>query len=211
VVLGNLYDEFNSNHSRTVFMPYPYILESRERKEPVPLKNDNRQKVVDFWGTVFAEEGVQPIKSREFAAMVNKCLSFLRRNYANTHRLVYRPHPQETDRDWRLLDLEQFELETDRQIAELYMYDNREIIEAMFSVHSTSSRSAVNFGINSYVFCETFGFDELTNQHNRRHLGRQPDGFYIKDLANSPTEYQEPQRLEYVRKVLQQAVTSIFE
>lgn len=204
VVLVNLYDEFRSENSKTIFIPFPYVLAfSRGQKGT----DEDRKKRVVFFGTPL---GGQAIDCKEFGRKLNECLSYLRRIYGDTHRLIYRPHPQETADDWRLLDLSQFEIETDRQLAELYMYEQRDSIDAVFSVSSTTSKTAVSFGINAYVFFELFDFADVSNQYFRGHLGKQPDGFYIKDISVPPVEYQNSQRLEHARMVIQDSIDSII-
>jgi hypothetical protein len=204
VRLVSLYEEFGAD-SRTVSLPYPYFLTHAAEDQPI----GNQRKRVVFFGTEFAQGGTQPTSSREFAKAMNECLSFLRGRYAETHRLIYRPHPHETEADWNLLDLSQFEIETDRQLAELYMAEHRDSIDAVFSVHSTCSRSAVNYGINAHVFFELFGFDDLTNRFDHMQLGRQPDGFFIKDLNTTPIRYQNRQRIEYARRVLLESMDTM--
>jgi hypothetical protein len=206
VVLVSLYEEFGKLDfsSKTVFLPFPYVL-MRDREHQ---GTDDEKKEVIFFGDSFAQGG-QPTSIEKFAECTNECLSFLRRTYANTHRLVYRPHPHETDADLKLLDLSQFEIAKHGQLAELYMSDHKESIDAVFSVYSTASRSAVNYGINSYVFFELFGFDESSNRVASWILGRQPDSFFVKSLSTPPVKYQDPQRLQYVRALLQESLDSV--
>jgi len=205
VVLVNLYEEFGMANCRTVFLPFPYVLTCTRERRAI----DKQRKKIVFFGSHL--DG-QPTGSKEFAEATNECLSFLRRTYGNTHRLVYMPHPQETDADWRRLDLSQFEVENGRGLGELYISSNMDTVDAVFSVHSTASRSALNYGIDAYVFFELFGFDDSSIQYHYGpygHLGKQPDCFYIKDLATAPARYQNRQRIEYARRVLQESLDSL--
>jgi len=207
VVLVNLYEEFGMRNSTTVLLPFPYVLTRLGEHNAI---QSQRKKVV-FFGSHL--DG-QPTSRKEFAKATNECLSFLRRTYGNTYELVYMPHPQETEVDWKQLDLSRFEIENDRRLGELYISDNRDSIDAVFSVHSTASRSAVNYGINAYVLFELFGFDDSSLQYHYGpygHLGRQPDCFYIRDLTVAPVRYQNPERMDYARRVLQERLDSMVE
>ena len=94
----------------------------------------------------------------------------------------------ETD-EIKLLDLDQFEIENDGMLAELYFYKNIEDIHAAFSVGSNASRSAFHFFINAYAFLNVFPYDEAAKKAFRLEMGNVPDDFYINDLSTTPNRY----------------------
>src|ERR1700730_9157504 len=84
-----------------------------------PTKLDNaqdRQRRVIFFGTPFLL--VRNLPPEVYIEHLNRCLDFIRSNYPN-HDLIYRPHPNETDEASRL-NLIRFQVENDREAAELY-------------------------------------------------------------------------------------------
>lgn len=186
VVLGDFPGEKSYFGDNIITMPFPYVL----ALEKVGVENDFRdkkpQKVV-FFGTPFRGEiwgRTQEIRLKN----TNAYLSFLSEKYGMTYKLVYRPHPLETD-EIKLLDLDQFEIENAGMLAELYFLQNLENIHAVFSVASTSSRSAFDFFINSYAFLNIFPFDEKTKNLVRLTMGNVPEDFYINDLSTTPNRY----------------------
>ena len=182
VVLGNFSTQIGEN---IITMPFPYVLALQ--KKGSNRSNKKPQKVVFFGADILGFVATQ-IDPRIYAKTMNACLSFLRKKYGSTYRLVYRPHPDETT-ERRLLDLDQFEIEDDGMLSEFYFYKNIENIHAVFSVESTSSRSAFHFFVNAYSFLNVFPYDEEMKNYFRLMMGNVPDDFYINDLSRMPKRY----------------------
>jgi len=181
VVLGDFPNQIGDN---IITMPFPYVL-AYEKVTDNQL-NEKPQKVVFFGSDFMLLAGT--IAPEIYAQNLNACLSFLREKYGPTCKLVYRPHPRESI-ERRLLDLDQFEIEHDGMLAELYFCKNLENIDAVFSVESTSSGSAFHFFINAYSFLDVFPYGERIKSNFKRVTGNVPDDFYINDLSATPNRY----------------------
>ena len=66
-------------------------------------------------------------------------------------------------------------------------------IEAVYSVSSTVSRTALNNGLNSYALWRCFPFSDTQTKFFRRVMGDVPPEFEIKDLTKPPVAYQDRQ------------------
>ena len=141
---------------------------------------------VVFFGTPFLL--VRNIDPRLYAATLNGCLDYLRQHYSPAYRLVYRPHPAETS-ERRLLRLRRFIPQDDLEVAELYLLKNSHRIEAVFSVASTVSRVAFNYGLNGHVFWRCFPFEPSAAAFFESLLGRVPAAFDIRSLDEAPVSY----------------------
>jgi hypothetical protein len=125
---------------------------------------------------------------------LNQCLDFLRRSYPNAD-LIYRPHPIETKEASRL-QLERFRIEDDREAAELYFMRHFAEIEAVYSVSSTVSRTAFNYGLNAYSLWRCFPFTDTAAKFFERLMGEVPHEFDIRDLNQPPAAYQDSRVIE---------------
>jgi hypothetical protein len=125
---------------------------------------------------------------------LNQCLDYLRRNYPNTD-LIYRPHPIETKEASRL-NLQGFQIEDDREAAELYFMRHFASIDAVYSVSSTVSRTALNYGLNAYSLWCVFPFPETAARFFERLMGEVPHEFDIRDLTRAPIAYQNSRAIE---------------
>ena len=144
-----------------------------------------RKKVV-FFGTPFRL--VRNLDPAVYAARLNACLDFLRTHYAPACALVYRPHPAET-REREALRLDGFTVETDGEVAEVYFLRRFREIEAVFSVSSTVSRVALNFGLNGHALWRCFPFDGTAAAYFEGVLGRVPPEFDVRSLDAPPRPY----------------------
>lgn len=186
VVLGDFPSEKSYFGDNIITMPFPYVLAF----DKAGVENDHRdkkpQKVV-FFGAPF-KGGIAGITEEIWVKNVNAYLSFLREKYGAAYKLVYRPHPINAD-EIEFLNLDQFEIENDGMLAELYFYKNIEDIHAVFSVASTTCRSAFDFFINAYAFLNIFPYNDKAKNHFRETMGNVPDDFYINDLSITPNRY----------------------
>lgn len=142
--------------------------------------------VVVFFGTPFLL--VRNLSPAVYHENLNACLAALRRWYGADCQLIYRPHPAETT-EREHLDLTGFEIEQDRQVAELYFLRNFRRTRAVFSVSSTVSRVALNYGLNGYALWRCFPFDETAAEYFATLMGRVPPEFDVRSLDHPPPVY----------------------
>jgi len=154
-----------------------------------PRTSDRR---ILFFGTPFLL--VRNLEPDIYIEHLNRCLDYIRRFYPNCD-LVYRPHPAETEEPKRI-KLDSFRVENDREVADLYFLRHFVGIEAVYSVSSTVSRTALNNGLNSYALWRSFPFTETQKNFFRRVMGDVPPEFEISDLTKPPVAYQNEQAAE---------------
>lgn len=150
-----------------------------------------KQRVV-FFGTPFLL--IHNLEPKVYVEHLDLCLGYLREHYGAACRLIYRPHPVETEEVNRLR-LDGFEIENDRAAAEVYMVQFYGEIEAVFSVSSTVSRSALNNGLNGYSLWRVFPFAETAARFFERLMGDVPVEFDVSDLSQPPIPYIQRQRI----------------
>ena len=147
----------------------------------------NRQGRVIFFGTPFLL--VKNLEPEIYVDHLNRCLDYIRTNYPSRD-LVYRPHPAEKGEASKL-KLAGFRVEDDREVADLYFLRHFAEIEAVYSVSSTVSRTALNNGLNSYALWRCFPFSETQMKFFQRVMGDVPPEFEISDLTKQPVAYQD--------------------
>jgi len=147
------------------------------------------QRRVIFFGTPFLL--VKNLEPAVYVEHLNRCLDYVRQNYPGRD-LIYRPHPFEKAEAGKL-NLEDFQVEDDREVADLYFLRHFAEIEAVYSVSSTVSRTALNNGLNSYALWRCFPFSETQAKFFRKVMGDVPPEFEISDLAKPPFAYQDRQ------------------
>ena len=69
-------------------------------------------------------------------------------------------------------------------------------IEAVYSVSSGVSRTALNYGLNAYSLWRSFPFSETQRQFFERTMGQVPAEFDISDLSKAPSSYQHSRTIE---------------
>lgn len=141
---------------------------------------------VIFFGTPFLL--VKNLEPDVYIEHLNRCLNFIRENYPGRD-LVYRPHPFEKGEASKI-DLASFRVEDDREVADLYFLRHFAEIEAVYSVSSTVSRTALNNGLNSYALWRCFPFSETQTKFFQKVMGDVPREFEITDLTKPPVAYQ---------------------
>jgi len=144
---------------------------------------------VIFFGTPFLL--VKNLAPEVYIENLNRCLDYIRQNYPG-RALIYRPHPFEKGEAGKL-NLAGFRVEDDREVADLYFLRHFAEIEAVYSVSSTVSRTALNNGLNSYALWRCFPFSETQTKFFRKVMGDVPPEFEISDLTKSPVAYQDRQ------------------
>jgi hypothetical protein len=142
---------------------------------------------VIFFGTPFLL--VKNLEPEIYIEHLNRCLDYIRRNYSGRD-LIYRPHPFERGEASKI-NLADFRVEDDREVADLYFLRHFAGIEAVYSVSSTVSRTALNNGLNSYALWRCFPFSETQTKFFRKVMGDVPVEFEISDLTKPPVAYQD--------------------
>jgi hypothetical protein len=205
-VMGNITAADMHINERIYTMPYPYVVGLKDKKE---AKSKVAKKKVVFFGDFF-RNGLWGVEPETYAQHLNECLAYLRRINGATHQLVYRPHPAESGEELKYLDLNQFEIEKDGMLSELYFYKYREDIEAVFSVASTSSRSAFHFFLNAYAFFNVFPFDSAARAYFKKEMGNVPSDFFISELLSEPNRYVKLENQNSAKKSCQNVLDMVL-
>ncbi len=187
--------------------PFPSLHDLRGWLTEPEAAHGRPGKVV-FFGTPFLL--VRNLPPEVYRERLNVCLDGLRRWYGAACELVYRPHPAETGEP-QMLDLRDFVIEDDRQVAELYFLQNFRRIAAVFSVSSTVSRVALNYGLNGYALWHCFPFDETAARYFRSLMGRVPPEFEVHTLDRPPTIYANPRDAAPGRPTFLQVLDGMFD
>jgi hypothetical protein len=186
VVLSNHGTDLPAGHPEHVFAsPFPDLTELRPLLPALQAPAAGPPEVV-FFGTPFLL--VRNLPPAQYAEILNRCLDYLRRHYAGKCRLGYRPHPAEK-KELQRLRLEGFAVEDDGEVAELYLLRHARSIAAVFSVSSTVSRVAANFGLNAYCFWRCFPFAPAACAYFESMMGQVPPEFDIRALDEAPAAY----------------------
>ncbi len=169
-------------------------LPARAEDEIIPSRFPSIAELDDFSaqfnGRLAAASDLEPAV---YVEHLNLCLNYIRQNYAGRN-LIYRPHPFEKGEASKL-NLEGFKVEDDREVADLYFLRHFAEIEAVYSVSSTVSRTALNNGLNSYALWRCFPFSDTQTRFFRKVMGDVPPEFEISDLTKPTVAYQDRQSM----------------
>ncbi len=169
---------------------FPSISELRDFSGKSNAGKDRHPRVI-FFGTPFLL--VKNLEPEVYIEHLNRCLDYIRQNYLGRD-LVYRPHPFEKGEASKI-NLTNFRVEDDREVADLYFLRHFAETEAVYSVSSTVSRTALNNGLNSYALWRCFPFSETQTKFFQKVMGDVPREFEITDLTKPPFAYQDRQSL----------------
>jgi len=170
---------------------FPTMAELPDLPVSTPSGPIQRRRVI-FFGTPFLL--IANLPADIYVEHLNRCLDFLRRSYPDAD-LVYRPHPIETKEASRLA-MDTFRIEDDREAAELYFMRHFAEIEAVYSISSGVSRTALNYGLNAYTLWRTFPFPETAAAFFEKTMGDVPPEFDIRDLTKPPIAYQSSRAID---------------
>ena len=165
--------------------PFPNLHELA-RLVPTPDAESFPGRRVVFFGTPFLL--VRNLSPESYAQRLNECLDYLRRHYGSNCQLVYRPHPAEKGERERLR-LDGFIYEDDQEVAELYFLKHAANLAAVYSVSSTVSRVAYNYGLNAYALWRCFPFPAVNAAYFETLMGAVPVEFDIRSLDAPPAAY----------------------
>ncbi|MBI2063882.1 MAG: hypothetical protein HYT65_02725 [Candidatus Yanofskybacteria bacterium] len=166
------------NNVTETALPYWWAFQG-ENHEP---ERDYAKNILIFFGNDMAIFRKLGVNASLYIKKCDECLDYLRKNFKNC-RLCYKPHPSGKE-EGELLNLDGFELIDDKINAELFLFQNRDRIRAVFSQGSASSWSAYGMGLNAYVFYKCFADicgDELTRPADDFFFDM-PKSFFIKDF-----------------------------
>ena len=158
---------------------FPYFLKS------VSPEMSRNKRLVVFFGTDFYN---LPLDSNReiYIERTNQILDYIRRHFKG-YQLLYLPHPNEKD-ELTHLNLKDFELPKEHVIGELFLYENANSIEYVFSTCSWACGSAYAMGLNAAVFLETFrgAVSEETIIGYRSYFFGFPASFFINSFDQLP-------------------------
>lgn len=153
-------------------------------------KTQRHQKII-FLGQPLLMLGNR--KLSEYLLVLNKCLEYLRQQYRRKYKLIYKVHPRE-DSKHLPMDLKGFNIETRKKPAEIYFLDNKDSIKAVFSVSSSASKTAVDAGLDSYLFAKVFPYNKVFIDDLYVVCGDMPKEAFINNLNSRPKS------LKYTRR-----------
>ena len=165
--------------------PFPNLNELSALLSPTNAGPAGRRRVILF-GTPFLL--VRNLPPERYTARLNDCLDYLRMHYGDHCALVYRPHPAENGES-DLLRLDGFAIEDDHEVAELYFLKHAAGIGAVYSVSSTVSRVAFNYGLNAYALWRCFPFPASAAKYFETLMNVVPAEFDIRSLDEPPIAY----------------------
>jgi hypothetical protein len=178
-VMRNPYEKvsnLNKLKSNIIFTRYPLSYNfGHVRKLP-------RKKIVYLGEDFFSSNNID---HKTNIVLVNRCLDFLRRNYNKNFDLIYKPHPR-WNKELKVLNLKGYKVYKGHDPAELYFLKNRVNIYTTFSVTSTAARSAINAGLQSYLFSKLFPFKKSSLRDWGLLMGKIPKNSYIMSLKQRP-------------------------
>lgn len=167
-----------NNVSNAVF-PYWWAFQG----EHSASEKDMDRKMVPFFGNDMATFTKMGMDATSYIKRCNKCLDYIRRELGDC-RLCYKPHP--ADKEERVaLNLDGFEMLEGDTNAEMFLFQNRDNIKAVFSVGSAAAYSAYAMGLNAHVFYRCFKdiYDEEFIRPLDEFYYNMPRPFFIKDFS----------------------------
>ena len=152
---------------------YPYCFNNKK----VNLKNIKK---VYFLGSRFLSYDF--IKDDNPAEIINNVLRRIEGVYGDNIEYIYKPHPLETN-DSSVLSLNKFKVVIDINSAEVDYIKFHNDILAVYSIGSTSSKTAFNFGIDSYVVYRMFDLKKKAVQSYNKLFSGLPSDFFIETIS----------------------------
>ncbi len=151
----------------------PFPLYFPERQNHPSLSPGN---IVVLFGSVFLSW--KGIDREKFITRFNEIIDRIRIKHAGS-RLIYKPHPRETN-EKELLNLSGFEIDESATSELLFMREPS--IRTAYSVASTSSRTALCFGIRSYLLFPLFDLPPIIQTRFEANCHYMPQETIIRSL-----------------------------
>ena len=114
--------------------------------------------------------------------IINNVLRRIEEFYGDNVEYIYKPHPVEANES-SALNLNKFKVVTDLNSAEVDYIKFQNDILAVYSIGSTSSKTAFNFGIDSYVIYKMLDIKKNTIQAYEKLFSDLPSGFFIETIS----------------------------
>tara|TARA_B110000008_G_C16902108_1_gene537219 strand:- start:20 stop:1165 length:1146 start_codon:yes stop_codon:yes gene_type:complete len=150
----------------------------------------NNSKKVYFFGSRFL--GWDYLENDKAITTINSILRMIENKYPDNTEYIYKPHPLESN-EYTYLDLNKFELQDEMNSAEINFLKFSNEILGVYSIGSTSCKTAFNFGIDSYVGYPLFDFEKSIVEAFDALFEGLPSSIFIKDIKDiaEPTKENE--------------------
>lgn len=154
-------------------------------------QSSTTQKKVYFFGSRFL--GWDFLDDEFAIKTINSILRKIEEVYSEA-QLIYKPHPLESN-EVEKLNLGKFIVDASPNSAEIEYIKYFSDIEAVYSIGSTSSKTAFNFGLKSYLTYKLFQFDKSVEKKFDDLFLNLPDKIFIysydniKKIQSSETMY----------------------
>ena len=181
------FKHFNEDVSRTF-----YLINKNEIPKPDEIhfpyyfthsQSNTSQRKIYFFGSRFL--GWDFLHDDSAIKTINSILRKIEEVH-NTALLIYKPHPLESNESEKL-DLGKFIVDASPNSSEIEYTKYFSDIEAVYSIGSTSSKTAFNFGLKSYLTYKLFKFDKsIEEQFNNLFLNL-PENMFIDNYDDINT------------------------
>ena len=139
----------------------------------------NTSKKVYFFGSRFL--GWNFLDDGKAIKKINSILRMIEIKYPDSTEFIYKPHPLESH-EHTYLDLNKFELQDEVNSAEINYLKFYDEILAVYSIGSTSCKTAFNFGIDSYLSYHLFDFEKSIEATFDALFDGLPSGVFLKNI-----------------------------
>jgi len=140
----------------------------------------NPKKVYFFGSRFLGWDFVEPNNAIE---TINSLLRKIESIHPASTEFIYKPHPLESNESSCLL-LNRFKVSKTKNSAEIDYIKYCQSIIAVYSIGSTASKTALNFGIDSYVAYPLFNLNEKVKKVFDDLFRNCPNNFFIKDIKD---------------------------
>ena len=183
------FKHFNEDVSRTF-----YLINRNEIPKPdeihfpyyfTNLQSNTTQKKVYFFGSRFL--GWDFLHDDSAIKTINLIFRKIEEVHSEA-QLIYKPHPLESNESEKL-DLGKFIVDASPNSAEIEYIKYYSDIEAVYSIGSTSSKTAFNFGFKSYVIYKIFRFEPKVEETFNRLFNGLPKSMFIMNIEMIATNH----------------------
>lgn len=162
----------NKDTLRRNEITFPFSIRNKKIKSP---------NIIIFFGSRFLEW--EYFKSKNIHQL-NNFLKILKSRFIN-FKFIYVKHPLEK-KEYELLKIHEFEIIENSLTAEMIFYNLGHSIHSVYSIGSTSSKTAFEFGIKSYVIYKSLKFEENINKIYDRIFNSYPKHFFVLNNEIKP-------------------------
>lgn len=163
--------------NKEIFFSNNNFLKKNEITTPYRVSSNTKNKdFIYFFGSRFLEWEYFSLKHIE---LLNYFLDYLQNKFSDK-KFIYVKHPLEKN-ETEKLNLKKFHILEDSLNAEMIFFERGNRIHSAYSIGSTSSKSAFEFGIQSFVIYKMFDFDDTTAKIYDRIFKGYPQNFFLKE------------------------------